>query len=284
MSQYFLEFEDYPQISKEQEIELAIKAKEGDKESLDKLVLGNMRFVFYIARKFSKKNIIPLDDIIQEGMIGLIRAAQTFDRERGARLATYGSFWIEKNIKKLIRKQSTNIAIPLMLCKEINRKKYIEEMLKSKNSKNPTKEEVKDMMEITEKRYNQIILAEKAIKTNMILHPLEDEDAPFLEIESPQEEEVDMVTDDLMALLKKLKPQSQKILELRYGLNGKQEHTLDAIGKIMDPPLSRERIRQMEVRAISSLQAMLGIDWKKHWSKSDVFSNDSWIKMRILQK
>ena len=284
MSQYFLEFEDYPQISKEQEIELAIKAKEGDKESLDKLVLGNMRFVFYIARKFSKKNIIPLDDIIQEGMIGLIRAAQTFDPERGARLATYGSFWIEKNIKKLIRKQSTNIAIPLMLCKEINRKKYIEEMLKSKNSKNPTKEEVKDMMEITEKRYNQIILAEKAIKTNMILHPLEDEDAPFLEIESPQEEEVDMVTDDLMALLKKLKPQSQKILELRYGLNGKQEHTLDAIGKIMDPPLSRERIRQMEVRAISSLQAMLGIDWKKHWSKSDVFSNDSWIKMRILQK
>jgi RNA polymerase primary sigma factor len=283
MNSYFLYSEEDFQISKEQEIELAIKAKSGDKDSLDKLVLGNMRFVFFMAKKYSKKSSIPLEDIVQEGMIGLMRAAETFDPEKGARLATYGAFWIEKNIKKLIQKQSNNISIPPVLYREINRKKYVEETLRSKKLRDPTKEEIKESMEITEKRYQQIILAEKAIKTNIVLHKLEDENIAVFEIASPEAEEIDMLADDLLSLVKKLKPQAQKILELRYGLNGNKEHTLDAIGKLMNPAVSRERIRQIEVRAIASLQAMIGIDWKKYCSKSDVFTNDSWIKMKISQ-
>jgi len=281
MNSYFLYSEEDFQISKEQEIELAIKAKSGDKDSLDKLVLGNMRFVFFMAKKYSKKSLIPLEDMVQEGMIGLMRAAETFDPEKGARLATYGAFWIEKNIKNLIQKQSNNISIPPVLYREMNRKKYIEETLRSKKLRDPTKEEVKEGMEITEKRYQQIILAEKAIKTNMILHQLEDENISFLELASPEEEKIDMLADDLLSMVRKLKPQAQKVLELRYGLNGNKAHTLDAIGKLMKPAVSRERIRQIEVRAIASLQAMIGIDWKKHCSKSDVFSNASWIKMKI---
>ena len=258
---YFDEIGKVQLLTREEEVKLAKKIEEGDKKAKKRLASANLRLVVSVAKKYRNYGL-PFLDLIQEGNVGLMKAIEKFDWRKGYKFSTYATWWIRQAILRSITNRSRTIRIPAHmneLIREINKaeRKYVQE-----NGEEPFLEDIAETLDVSK---DKIKKAKKSAQTTTSLDKplgrdteeggvlcdiLEDESLP-----APEKETFNtMLKDRLKGILnKKLTDREKRILQLRYGLEDYHPRTLDEVGKVFD--ISRERVRQIQKKAIEKLQS-----------------------------
>lgn len=255
LAHYLRDISSLSTLTREDEIELAKRIQKGDQEALRKLVEGNLRFVVSVAAKYSDSRI-PLIDLINEGNIGLIKAAEKFNPDKGVKFITYAVWWVVAAIKHALAKQTGVIGLPLKHPNTVYKISRKEEELAKSLRRDPTRHEVAEALGITPQ---DIEVNLKAARTPLSLDASISDDAGISYLNTIRAEgEVDEslvaehLKDEIEALVETLNERERMIINMRFGLNGHEPTTLREIGKIMG--LSKERIRQIEDKALGQLQ------------------------------
>jgi RNA polymerase primary sigma factor len=247
-------------LSREEEVELAKRIEEGDTQARDELVQANLRLVISIAVKYQGHNV-PLEDLIQEGNIGLIKAAGKFDYRKGFKFSTYAIWWIKQAIMRTLDNFSRSIRLPSYIVAKMNKFDSIYATLCQELQREPRREEIADALDLTVKQVEEI-LTFNADTISMDL-PLSDERAASTLgdlVEDPTTGGeggpiAELINEDLIAqFLKKLPEREQRVLKMRFGLEDGERKTLREIGDTLD--VTRERIRQLEIYAIKQLRTL----------------------------
>ena len=261
-------------LSREEEVELAKRIEEGDTQARDELVQANLRLVISIAVKYQGHNV-PLEDLIQEGNIGLIKAAGKFDYRKGFKFSTYAIWWIKQAIMRTLDNFSRSIRLPSYIVAKMNKFDSIYATLCQELQREPRREEIAEALDLTVNQVEEI-LTFNADTISMDL-PLSDErSASTLGdlVEDPTTGGEDgpiaeLINEDLIAqFLKKLPEREQKVLKMRFGLEDGERKTLREIGDALD--VTRERIRQLEIYAIKQLRTLYN-------EMGEFRSESSWI-------
>ncbi|ADO82247.1 sigma-70 family RNA polymerase sigma factor [Ilyobacter polytropus] len=254
ISNYLKEISHYPLLTKEEEIEFALKAQNGDESAHEKLVTSNLRLVVSIAKKYINIGI-PVLDLIQEGNIGLIKAVSKFDTTMDKRFSTYATFWIKQSILRYISSNKGVIRYPTYIYDNISKiNKFIRDY-KNKYGSVPSieviatglefkKKDVEKYLNIFEQSLNSL---EESYGENGDLHSIIPSDDLF-------EEQIitDSVNEELISNLKILNSKERDVIIHRFGLFNKNVLTLEEIGNHLN--LTRERIRQIQLKAIDKLR------------------------------
>lgn len=254
---YMREMGQFSMLSADEEIKLANRIAEGDQSAKNELVEANLRLVISLARHYQGCGL-SYQDLIQEGNIGLIKAAEKFDVSKGFRFSTYASWWIKQALSRAIADQSRTIRIPVHMTENINKFKKTERELLSQLNREPKIKEIADAMGISEKQAKEIqsYIVEP---TSLDIQVGDDddttigsfiEDTHFINPESAyiKESNGDIVNE----VLDTLSDREANILRLRFGIGGKKAMTLEEVGK--EYGLTRERIRQIEAKALRKLR------------------------------
>ena len=261
---YLREIGKVPLLSTAEEVELAKRKEKGDKEAEKKLIEANLRLVVSIAKKFTGAKGLSLLDLIQEGNIGLFRAVEKFEYRKGYKFSTYATWWIRQAITRALADQSRTIRIPVHMVETINKFQQVERQLIQDLGREPLPEEIAaEMGEEIDKVRHVIKISQDTISLETSIGK-DDEDSTLEDFI----EDVKNVTPDRSAALQLLKdyvkeviaeltPREQKILEMRFGLVDGVAHTLEEVGKEFD--VTRERIRQIEAKALERIQKHVGI-------------------------
>ena len=245
-------------LSREEEIALAKRIENGDESARDELVQANMRLVVSVASKYQGRNV-PLEDLIQEGNIGVMRAAKKFDYRKGFKFSTYAIWWIKQAIRRTLDNCSRSIRLPSYIVAKVNRFDSTYARLSQELQREPKIEELAEALDLTDNQVKDIL----TLNTDTISMeiPLSDEKTAatlgdLVEDMSANPEtgpDADMIEQDLVhQLLSKISAREQQVLRMRYGLEGGNEKTLREIGEKLD--VTRERIRQLEIEAIHRLR------------------------------
>lgn len=254
---YMREMGQFSMLSADEEVKLAHRIAEGDQSAKNELVEANLRLVVSLARHYQGCGL-SYQDLIQEGNIGLIKAAEKFDVSKGFRFSTYASWWIKQALSRAIADQSRTIRIPVHMTENINKFKKTERELLSKLNREPKIKEIADAMGISEKQAKEIqsYIVEP---TSLDIQVGDDddttigsfiEDTHFINPESAYIKESN--GDVVNAVLDTLSDREANILRLRFGIGGKKAMTLEEVGK--EYGLTRERIRQIEAKALRKLR------------------------------
>jgi RNA polymerase primary sigma factor len=258
---YLKEIGKYPLLTTEEEIALAKQIAEGTPEeqaaAKKKLSEANLRLVVSIAKRYVGRGMQFLD-LIQEGNLGLIKAAEKFDYTKGYKFSTYATWWVRQAITRAIADQARTIRIPVHMVETINKLIRVNRQLAQELGRDPTPAEIAKEMGISESKVREIIkIAQEPVSLETPIGEEEDSHlGDFIEDENaPAPAEVAsnaMMREQLQEVLHTLTPREEKVIRLRFGLEDGQAHTLEEVGKEFN--VTRERIRQIEVKALRKIR------------------------------
>jgi RNA polymerase primary sigma factor len=257
LDQYLRDISAYPLITREDEVTLAQRIHEGDEEALDKLVRSNLRFVVSVAKKYQNQGV-SLSDLINEGNLGLIRAAHKFDETKGIKFISYAVWWIRQAILQALAEQSRIVRVPLNRAGTLHRIGKRANALLQELGREATHAEIADGMDITvEEVAKTMSIAQAHLsldaplslgEDNNLLDYLPDNLSP-----TPDEQTFEKaLTQSIEDALGSLKEREAKILRLYFGLEGEEPMTLEQIGALLG--ITRERVRQIKEKALSRLR------------------------------
>lgn len=254
---YLKEIGRVPLLSAEEEAALARAAQAGDEDARRRLSEANLRLVVSVAKRYAGRGL-PFLDLIQEGNLGLMKAAEKFEPDRGFKFSTYATWWIRQSITRAIADQGRTIRIPVHLVESINRVKKTAGELLRRTGREPTAEEIAAQLDMEPARVRELIqLAQDPISLET---PVGEEEDAHLE-DFIQDDEAGVPADEagrqllrreLMNVLKSLTPREERVIALRFGLEDGRARTLEELGREFN--VTRERVRQIEAKALRKLR------------------------------
>ena len=254
---YLKEIGKIPLLKPHEEIEDAKRMLEGDEIAKQRLVEANLRLVVSIAKRYVGRGMLFLD-LIQEGNLGLIKAVEKFDYERGFKFSTYATWWIRQAITRAIADQARTIRIPVHMVETINKLIRVSRQLLQELGRDPKPEEIAKEMDMSEEKVREIMkIAQDPVSLET---PIGEEEDSHLGDFIPDEDALapaeaaaySLLKDQIEEVLGSLNEREQKVLKLRFGLEDGRARTLEEVGKEFD--VTRERIRQIEAKALRKLR------------------------------
>ncbi|MDP9206578.1 MAG: RNA polymerase sigma factor RpoD/SigA [Gemmatimonadota bacterium] len=257
LDQYLRDISVYPLINREEEVALAQKIRLKDQEALDKLVRSNLRFVVSVAKKYQNQGV-SLSDLINEGNLGLIRAAHKFDETKGIKFISYAVWWIRQSILQALAEQSRIVRVPLNRAGALHRIGKRASTLLQELGRQPTHLEIAEGLDITEEEVAKTMLISQVhLSLDAPMTPGEDnrllDYLPDNTNRTPDEQTFEKaLSEAIEESLAGLKERESKILRLYFGLDGQDPMTLEDIGTLLG--ITRERVRQIKEKALLKLR------------------------------
>jgi RNA polymerase primary sigma factor len=257
LDKYLHEIGKVELLSTEEEVNLARRLKEGDKAALDQLVKANLRFVVSVSKQYQNQGL-SLPDLINEGNLGLIKAAKRFDETRGFKFISYAVWWIRQAILQALAEQARIVKLPLNKIGSINKVNRAFTELEQKFEREPSIDELSEVLELAPDDIKEALKSSNR-HISMDAPISQDEESTLYDVllsnESPSPDRGllnDSLRKEIERALATLTPREASIIRLYFGLNGKHPHTLEEIGEELD--LTRERVRQIKEKAIKRLK------------------------------
>ena len=256
--EYLKSIRNIPLLSEEDEYKIAIAAANGDENARQTMITSNLRLVLKIAKtSIGRSSNLSFLDLIQEGNMGLMRATEKFDAEKGFRFSTYATYWIKQAISKAIIDQSRAVRLPAHIINELNKFNKAIRDLSQQYGRTPSDKELAEYLNVSVKKISEYYTISKE-PCSLDVTIDEDEDTAMIDLIADENATKFMDIDDLSirdtiySVLNTLSERERKIIELRFGFTDGRQHTLEEVGKEFN--LTKERIRQLEASALKKLR------------------------------
>lgn len=256
LESYFRDIGEIQLISHDEEIELAKKIRQNDQIALKKLVTSNLRFVVNVAKSYQNHGL-SLEDLINEGNLGLVKAAHRFDETRGFKFISYAVWWIRQAILQAIAEKTRMIRLPLNRISTLTKISKVYRNLEQEYERSPTNEEIANILDIDSDDISTVM--KKSLRASSLHSPVRSDNFNLIDIIIDKDElspdsilMEESLKNDVLYSLKSLTRRESQILILYFGLNGEKSRTLEEVGR--EFKLTRERIRQIKDKALMKLR------------------------------